>query len=1161
MRCRSLLCITLTGATCLPLLGQVQDLLGDDEKVALEPPAQLGGRLAVDLMPGYRPGLGYPLRYAGIIKGSVKADVDGVPLEEGRDFTLDYAAGVMYIARRVKAEQSIRVAYRHDPKYAHQSMQSSALPILSLSFGQSSSVQMLLGVTGVSRNSDGSMMNSNLAGMRNNFSFSGGSLAGLFLVSNQSEAMVDADSSSPDQTAPKDGVTGTDRLIVQDFSAKFGSVSFNLNYQDVGEKFSGFSMLQAAGYDQITAAQLEKEKGLQRIGLGISAGDPSSLQLSNSMKVVSDGDATIEWGGYDIKAGAFGAYYNYRSIDQGFNRFRDLAEKDRDQLAKERGIDRMGVGGSYRFNPTTSLKYDQSTIGDRNGDISFRSFNFGSSFVNVSFLEQIFDQKFTRTKDLAEGERELWAKQRGLERREFLLSTPKDAKGLQLSYFTREVEQGKNRLSANAFSFAHGGYGIEFWNRSIDRGFGRTGDLPQADLDQMIAQTARMYDPKANPNQNDRGMLAREAGIDREFLRLTANPLKNWGMAFEQIGIVSGKNGIGRTAFQISTPSVKFDFSNMNFSAGFNRVGDLSDYERKLYGNQIGFDRTDWSFAGNFGKLGALTVSNLTVNSAEGSADRLTAKYASNGIEIAGSMRSVDDTFRRAGSIVDPEASLLGSLAGFNQRDLAFKLTSVKNLSVEGLLYGSENPSLRQSRDRQRLDVKYSIDAKTGVRLLADRAHFDGADGALLHNDFFLGEAQRDLGSLGKVTFRHETEEVFGSEAKRPGRQTNYLKYDTNLSKTIGVGTEQARTEFADGGYENLQIYRATAKLTPKLTVTASDISIDRDGNKPDLNTYSYGIAYDFGNNLKIGYNHFRELNSAGVGRRDLRWDVSSGDYYGVDIGGSYDEKRIDNERTTTLAKFNISNKKPFNIGPLSNISIKLGFDGQSDRAIIQRENKLGDFTARLFGSDIGATYSHVILPGEHVAADRTFWLKLDPSGKNPLQANLQYKVRTLPNDDNHVIRNYDISWKPNDTFKLSHKAETLPERANGGVPLGSNLLPTGTRSWAIDWNSSKTTAYKFAFSELFNWQQNTLARKLEFGVSLFKDSGSPLTLKYGIENLEAVRDRRSTRSVFEVSFDQKPGPNQVLSMSVGTINWEQGVPQGTLANNVTFRVDYQLRF
>lgn len=173
----------------------------------------LGGRPAIDIMPGLKKGLGYPLRYGNVIRGSTQVFLDGVPLKEGQDFSMDYAGGMLYLASEVRPEQSIRVSYRHDPS-SKSSSAFSSLPIIALNFGTAGQLNMFLGLAGASRFADGTLMNAQDVGMNNQLAFAGGQLSGLFLVSNRTTSLTRADSASLDQGVTKQGVEGTGTLIM-----------------------------------------------------------------------------------------------------------------------------------------------------------------------------------------------------------------------------------------------------------------------------------------------------------------------------------------------------------------------------------------------------------------------------------------------------------------------------------------------------------------------------------------------------------------------------------------------------------------------------------------------------------------------------------------------------------------------------------------------------------------------------------------------------------------------------------------------------------------------------------------------------------------------------------------------------------------------------------
>ncbi|MCH8275797.1 MAG: hypothetical protein IH851_13525, partial [Armatimonadetes bacterium] len=943
----------------------------------------------------------------------------------------------------------------------------------------------------------------------------------------------------------------------------FGGLSLTADYQDVGSKFSAFNMLQSAGVDAGGAKQLEKEKGIKRMGFGLSGEIAGGLSLSNSFRSIADGSGRIEYHDYSVNSGAVDAYYNARTIDTGFSRFKDIAEEDRKQLKKERGIARTGLGGALRLG-LGSLKFDQNIIEDESGGIFRRSYQFQAPWLSAALSQQFISKEFTRTNDLVEKERKQWGKERGFSRNDITVGIPKDAENLLASFEQKTIRYDGKGFRSNALKYLGSGFGVQYWARSTDADFARLGDLTQAERDAMILDTLRMYDPNAKVGSKDRAAMVRENGLSREFLGVTAAPWEGAALRFDALRIDAGQGGIGQTRLGLETGGLNFDYRRQTLDSAFTRMLDLLPGERKLYGNQIGFDRTDLSLDWKVGPNQSFGFDQLKVGSAEGGAERLKAYIKGPGYEVRGATRRVDQGFDRAGDINDPEKNFLSQLVGFNQYDLSLKFDLIKNLSVEGSFYDSDNGDDALRRLKRHGSVVYTPDDHTRLSVRMDNHRFGGLSGLLFANDLMSIEGFRDFGRFGKLTVRREEERYGGEESEAPDRETHYAKFETQLGPNTDFSTEQVRTQFKDGGFENLQAYRFGWQVNSRLGLNMTEIMVDRDGEKPDKRSRSFGFEYDFGNNLKLGYTFNGELDSTGRGKSSYEFNMPEGQVGGFTVGGQYNEKRTKqsgDERTNALGRFSVSHEKPFAFGPLKDINVSFGYNSKTDGGVWKKENKVADFSARLFGSEIGASYSHLILPGEQRAADRTFSFNYDPTGEKPLQLGLKYKVRTLPGGVTQVIRDFDVAYRVGDQFNLSHTVDSLPEKAQKNAPLGSVAQPTMARTWAIDWTPNESSSLKFAFQDLMNLSQKTLARRTNVTLSLFNDTDSPLRLTYGVEQSERPSYGRRTRHMYEVAFDQKAGPNQTFSVIAGTVNWQHGIVEGQYWNSWTFRLDYQLRF
>jgi hypothetical protein len=191
---------------------------------------------------------------------------------------------------------------------------------------------------------------------------------------------------------------------------------------------------------------------------------------------------------------------------------------------------------------------------------------------------------------------------------------------------------------------------------------------------------------------------------------------------------------------------------------------------------------------------------------------------------------------------------------------------------------------------------------------------------------------------------------------------------------------------------------------------------------------------------------------------------------------------------------------------------------------------------------------------------DRIFRLDSDMSDKRMLTASVFYKVRTLPWNDQIMVRNFNFAVRPAKALELVHRIETNPEIARADVFLGS--LPQASRSnkWELNWKRSTAMTVGANWQELVNDQNGATARTAGVSLALFENSGSPLRLFYGLEQADG-NVLRSTKNRYSVQFDQRAGPNQSLSFFLGNLSYQHRIDNGFDRNNWSMRMNYQLRF
>lgn len=340
---------------------------------------------------------GYALAHKRVVSDSESVTVDGVMQKRNDDYFISTDSGSIVFMQPILSTQSIRVTYRYsdDGQSA-----TTTTPRLGLRFG-ASNVGLMYANTdagnGVNLMTYGLNMTTKLG--------AGSSMSNMMYMSSAQKTghqSLSFTEGSP-QSSSADANQQSDHMYVNTTDLKAGGLSFKLDYQDVGQSFSGFTALRqqnAASLDKLS--QLEKEKGLQRMGFQASGG-----AVGLAFKRVKDagGEITnqsINFGNSSVKMD-----FNFQDVSTGFSRFSDLAESNRAQLAKEGGLKRTNysvgfaplkaAGASAAWN---MLKFND--IVDASGRVSTRAFNFAGKGFGLSAMTSKVDAGFARLASLSD---------------------------------------------------------------------------------------------------------------------------------------------------------------------------------------------------------------------------------------------------------------------------------------------------------------------------------------------------------------------------------------------------------------------------------------------------------------------------------------------------------------------------------------------------------------------------------------------------------------------------------------------------------------------------------------------------------------------------------------------------------------------------------------
>ena len=1150
--------------------------------------AATGGVPAIDSVVPTPGNPGVPLRFGNVLPKSERVTLGGRVLQSGSDYAMDYASGVVYLYRTAREGESVVVEYRYDrTKSPVSSASMMGLPATSLSLAPGMGVSLGLGVT--ERTADGKVLRSNLFGTNNDLKLGAASLTGVYMVGQRSNVGVASGFNfNADKGGDASSETGDSSFLVQSFRLGVAGGSLTVDRQDISKNFVGFSALRGGSLDDKRLEQLAKEKGLVRGGMALRDAKMLGGAFTYGQRDVTDGKGGIDWREYGYASGGFKFSANTRRVDNTFTRFNDLAEADRDQIAREKGLERGSYAGEFK-SKTSAFSFASNTVAENatGKGATRREAKIDTSRFGLDFGDQTVDSGFNRFDSLLGQEKAQWGLEAGLHRQWLGLRADKML-GMNFAFRRENVGGEKGEFVADSLSVRGGTWSLEHVGKSAGKGFDRLGALSNAELTNHANDIAAMYNgrPFASDiaaNGGDANALKSATGLSRTFDKLTAAPVKGLSVEATQLRVDGAKDGSTVQTLALTGKNAAFKFRTLNVGENFGEITALMGFERARLGELKGLSRRDMQFDMKLAPKANLSIATMSANVGKSGAERTRVAYSDPRLQFTANVRKVDKDFAGVQSLVDEERDALASLAGYESRELALNWQAFKNLRLEYGTTSGGNPLDDRERAANNFAFDWQTDPSMRVSYQAKSRSESGLVGSQLKTIFAqsverLGVSKR-FGQAAAIEYITETRNYDGTDAKTPDSRLTSLALEARVSPSTTIKTVRADTDFSDGNRESVSTNSIQTTLTPRLGVSVSDTKIARTGeDKKDETKRDYGMWVDFGKGVRLSYGYVRSLigENAGAstttlnfGQNAARTDAANvgkagtANVNGTEVGfGSAGSTWDDQEgRVQSFNNLRLKTTKPFGFLWMKGCSLLLDMDTASDKSVWIRENQRYAFTGNIGGSSLGFEYRGQTDPSGERAADRTLSFKTDPKAKAPISAAVSYKQRTLPTGDGIAIRDYSVTARPTKRIEVTNQIQTNPETPRPDALLGS--IPRGDRlnRWKVDYKGADFT-FGGTWEELFNDGNSKGATTAGINLSLFTSSGSPFSVFYGIETHDDGNDRRAIGR-YSISFDQRPGPNQTLSMFLGNLSYAGSTKrdESMKDDDWTVRLNYQLRF
>ncbi|MBC7330137.1 hypothetical protein H5T88_07245 [bacterium] len=234
-----------------------------------------------------------------------------------------------------------------------------------------------------------------------------------------------------------------------------------------------------------------KEIGISRNSLELSKNLLPNITLNLSQTRIKDEKDGIERGKLDLKGKNFSLSISKQEVGRDFARFGNLTEPDAGQLAKEKGLARKTIEGSFNFSPKLQTSFSIASLLDGKEGWKGNSLQLKSDKWQISFYKSEFSEGFRRFGDLTDPEKKRFANEWGIKKSLLSGNFKLDnlLPGLTLSLSSRKIGDSQGSIDGKSIELKVKDQPIfRFATQTIDPSFTRFADLAEADKGRLAQE-------------------------------------------------------------------------------------------------------------------------------------------------------------------------------------------------------------------------------------------------------------------------------------------------------------------------------------------------------------------------------------------------------------------------------------------------------------------------------------------------------------------------------------------------------------------------------------------------------------------------------------------------------------------------------------------------
>lgn len=366
----------------------------------------------------------------------------------------------------------------------------------------------------------------------------------------------------------------------------------------------------------------------------------------------------VEGSWQDVRTG-FTAFENLRSA--GFD---DAALQ---RLERERGLKRVGLNITDVGTKQVKLSHGFRSVDDGKGRIDWRSFGFAAAGLDFAWTRQFVDPQFQRFGDLSEGDREMLARERGLDRQTLGAGFKQGALALRYDALKVEDEAGAG-VYRRQINLGTGRLKASLTDQSVDRAFNRFNGLREGDAGQLAREQGL--------RRQAVGLEYDQAKFSRQVLRTDGGDFKAHDLNLASKGIRlshsvrDADRGFG-LFWNLPEPEIQ---GHLRAIAQMYEEGEpqLRGEDRNAMLGGLGLDRQVTRLGFDLGRQGGITLSRLQLGGEQDGGKVETVAWNRGGTRLLWRQQQLGDRFSELQRLMPFEQARLGPIVGLDRQDFAF---------------------------------------------------------------------------------------------------------------------------------------------------------------------------------------------------------------------------------------------------------------------------------------------------------------------------------------------------------------------------------------------------------------------------------------------------------------------------------------------------------